>query len=479
MGNIAETDDIEAVSPSLDAPSVDDKAISTSTVNEAKLLRKIDWRVMPMLFVIYLVAFLDRVNISNALTLGIKTDLDLTGNRANTALVVFYAPYILFEIPSNLLLKKLNPHVWLSGCIVAFGVVMLGQAFVKSYGGLIATRFFLGLAEAGVFPGSFYLISFWYKREESQKRFTIYWSSVILAGAFGGLLATAISKMDGMRGLASWQWIFLLEGIAAILVGIAAFFFTCDFPREASWLTPEEKAFVVAKTKSDESHNVAITKQDYINYFLDPKAYLGAVMYFTNEKPLAIVVPIYAFSYFAATIIQTLGYSTVETQLHTVPPFAATFVFAIILAVWSDRANIRYPFILFGDILIIIGLALLLTKHGKSNFSVEYLGIFFVTMGSFGAGAVIVCWILMNNHGHAERSISSGFTIGFGNAGGIVAVFAFLSKDAPYYTTGYWVLMSMTIVGVVTTVLYAFCVWREKRKALANGQVAKANSLSL
>jgi MFS family permease len=214
------------------------------------------------------------------LTLGIKTDLDLTGDKANTALVVFYAPYILFEIPSNILLKRLNPHVWLSGCIVAFGVVMLGQAFVKSYGGLIATRFFLGLAEAGVFPGSFYLISFWYKREESQKRFTVYWSSVILAGAFGGLLATAISKMDGMRGLASWQWIFLLEGIAAILVGIAAFFFTCDFPKEASWLTPEEKAFVIAKTKSDESHTVSITKQDYVDYFLDPKAWLGAVMYF-------------------------------------------------------------------------------------------------------------------------------------------------------------------------------------------------------
>lgn len=223
-----------------------------------------------------------RVNISNALTLGIKTDLDLTGTKANTALVVFFAPYIVFEIPSNLLMKKFNPHVWLSGCILAFGIVMVGQAFVKSYSGLIATRFFLGLAEAGIFPGSFYLISFWYKREESQKRFTVYWSSVILAGAFGGLLATAISKMDGMRGLAAWQWIFLLEGLASIIVGLFAFFLVCDFPKEASWLTPEEKAFTVAKTESDESHTVSVTRQDYINYFLDPKSYLGAIMYFSE-----------------------------------------------------------------------------------------------------------------------------------------------------------------------------------------------------
>lgn len=201
----------------------------------------------------------------------------------NTALVVFYAPYILFEIPSNVLMKRFNPHVWLSGCITAFGIVMLGQAFVKSYGGLIATRFFLGFAEAGIFPGSFYLISFWYKREEAQKRFTIYWSSVILAGAFGGLLATAISRMDGLRGMAAWQWIFCLEGIASILVGIAAYFFVTDFPKEASWLTPEEKAFLTEKTRSDESHVAPVTVKDVVHYLSDIRSHLGAIMYFSKS----------------------------------------------------------------------------------------------------------------------------------------------------------------------------------------------------
>lgn len=216
------------------------------------------------------------------MTLGIVKDLNLYGERPNTALVVFYAPYILFEIPSNVLMKRFNPHVWLSGCITAFGVVMLGQAWVKSYGGLIATRFFLGLAEAGIFPGSFYLISFWYKREEAQKRFTIYWSSVILAGAFGGLLATAISRMEGLRGMAAWQWIFCLEGIASILVGIAAYFLVVDFPREAKWLTPAEKAFVTQKTRSKESHEVDVTIKDVLRYLSKPKSHLGAIMYFSE-----------------------------------------------------------------------------------------------------------------------------------------------------------------------------------------------------
>lgn len=194
--------------------------------------------------------------------------------------------------------------------ITAFGIVMLGQAWVSSYGGLIATRFFLGFAEAGIFPGSFYLISFWYKREESQKRFTIYWSSVILAGAFGGLLATAISRMDGLRGMAAWQWIFCLEGIASILVGIAAYFFVVDFPKEASWLTPEEKAFVTAKTRSEESHAVNVTTKDVLRYLSDIKSHLGAIMYFS------------------------------ESSKHLVPPF---------LTVSSHRRSHLCLFLLFGD----------------------------------------------------------------------------------------------------------------------------------
>lgn len=124
------------------------------TIDEKALLRKIDTRVIPMLFVLYLAAFLDRVNIGNALTLGLPHDLHLKGNESNVALTIFFVPYVIFEVPSNILLKKFKPHVWLSACIMAFGIVMLCQGFVQSYSGLLATRFFLGVAEAGVFPGS-------------------------------------------------------------------------------------------------------------------------------------------------------------------------------------------------------------------------------------------------------------------------------------------------------------------------------------
>lgn len=121
---------------------------------QRRILTRIDFRVIPILSIIYLLAFLDRTNIANANVFGLTDDLRLTGNQYNTALTIFFVPYILFEIPSNILLKKLRPHVWLSACMFAFGLVTVCQGLVQNYGGLLATRFFLGLAESAMFPVS-------------------------------------------------------------------------------------------------------------------------------------------------------------------------------------------------------------------------------------------------------------------------------------------------------------------------------------
>jgi MFS family permease len=128
-------------------------------------------------------------------------------------------------------------------------------------------------------PG-FYLISFWYGPKEIQKRFTVYWSSVILAGAFGSLLATGISQTDGVRGLADWRWIFILEGTVTVLIGIASFFFVTDFPKEATWLTDREKDFILAKNKAGETHTTPVEPRDVVLFFKDVRNILGAVMYF-------------------------------------------------------------------------------------------------------------------------------------------------------------------------------------------------------
>ena len=126
----------------------------------------------------------------------------------------------------------------------------------------------------------FYLISFWYKREEAQQRFTFYWCSVLIASAFGGLLASAIAKMDGIGGYSNWRWIFILEGILTILIGIAAFFFVADFPEEATWLTEDERTWVVARTGRDQEPPGKIVAQDILHFFSELKHILGGIIYF-------------------------------------------------------------------------------------------------------------------------------------------------------------------------------------------------------
>lgn len=216
--------------------------------------------------------------------MNLPKELGLTGNQPNVALTIFFIPYVLFEVPSNMLMRYFKPHAWLSACILAFGIVMLAQGFVRSYSGLLATRFFLGLAEAGIFPGCFYLISFWYKREESQKRFTVFFCSATIATAFGGLLASAIANMDGVRGLSNWRWIFILEGMMTILIGIASIFLITDFPEDVRWLTPEEKEYIRLRARDGDEDGTAIGQRlkirDVAWFFTDLKRILGAIMYF-------------------------------------------------------------------------------------------------------------------------------------------------------------------------------------------------------
>lgn len=167
-------------------------------------------------------------------------------------------------------------------------------------------------------------------------------------------------------------------------------------------------------------------------------------------------------AYFTPTIVKTLGYSVVQTQLHSVPPFAAAFGLALSIAYLSDRTRLRLPFILFSQALLITGLAILMA--GPRRFSVQYAGICLTSMGAFSSGAVIVCWYLMNLQGHKQRSVGSAWVISFGNTGGILAPFAFLSKYAPKYHTGYSICMSVVVTGTAATLCYAALVVAKRRK---------------
>ncbi|TRX94786.1 hypothetical protein FHL15_004247 [Xylaria flabelliformis] len=430
-----------------------------SHTTERKLMTRIDWHILPFVSIMYLLAFLDRVNIANARSFNLEADLHLEKNQYNTSLTIFFVPYIIFEIPSNILLKRFSPRVWLSGCMFLFGLVSIFQGLTQNYGGLLATRFFLGLFETGMFPGCFYLISMWYKRSEAQKRYSLFFSSTSLAGAFGGLLASAIGKLDGVRNYSGWRWIFILEGVLTATIAILFFFIFPLFPEQAKWLTEEERAYVKARLRADQGNNAAERKttfRDVIAVMKDHRVWLGGFMY------LGLIVPAYSYAFFAPTIIKTYNYSAIQTQLHSVPPWAASFAFSLIVAALSDWTRHRAFFAIAPLAITIAGFAVLLTIH--TNTTVEYAVLHLVTIGTYGVLPIIVCWFQMNLGGHHRRSIGSAWQIGFGNLGGIIATYLFLDSDAPYFTKGFAVCLAFVVVSIAASTLYLISIHIENRK---------------
>ncbi|KAI1501248.1 MFS general substrate transporter [Biscogniauxia marginata] len=426
---------------------------------ERKLITRVDWHLMPFLCILYLLAFLDRVNIANARSYHLVEDLGLHKVEYNTALTMFFVPYIFFEIPSNILLKRFSPRIWLPGCMLAFGIVSVCQGLVQNYSGLLATRFFLGLFETGMFPGCFYLIGMWYKRSEAQKRYSLFFSSTSLAGAFGGLLASAIGEMDGIRGYSGWRWIFILEGILTCLVAIIFFFIFPSFPEQAKWLTEDERTYVKARLQADQGRNAAERKvsfRDILTVMKDHRVWLGGFMYF------GLVVPAYGYAYFAPTIISTYHYSPIQTQLHSVPPWAASFVFSLVMAAFSDWTRHRAAFAIAPLAMTLAGFGVLLRVH--DNTKVEYAMLFLVTMGSYGVMPILVCWFTMNLGGHHRRSIGTAWQVGFGNIGGIIATYAFLDSDAPQYKNGYSICLGFTCLSALSSTLYLISIHLENRK---------------
>ncbi|KAL2068752.1 hypothetical protein VTL71DRAFT_15090 [Oculimacula yallundae] len=440
-------------------PRDDLNIVCPSHTTEAKLMRKIDFRVIPFLCVLYLLAFLDRVNIANARSFGLVEDLKLKKLDYNTALTVFFVPYIVFEIPSNVLLKKLSPRIWLSGCMFMFGLVAALQGLVQNYAGLLACRFFLGVFEAGMFPGCFYLIGMWYKRSEAQRRYSFFFSSTTLAGAFGGLLASAIGKMDGLRGYRGWRWIFILEGVLTCVIALAFFFCIPSFPEDASWLSPDEREYVKARLRVDQGNSAAerkITVRDVGRVFKDFKVILGGFMYF------GMIVPAYGYAFFAPSIISTYGYSPVQTQLHSVPPWACAFGFAMIIAFCSDFTKHRFAFTLIPISVAIAGVSILVSVHDNNN--VQYLGLFLVAMGAYSAMPVIICWFNMNLGGHHRRAVGTAWQVGFGNIGGIIATYSFLPGDSPKFTKGYSICLGFLCLSALSCCLYGVAVYTQNRK---------------
>ncbi|KAK3680912.1 major facilitator superfamily domain-containing protein [Podospora appendiculata] len=456
---------------------------SFAHLNEKAILRKMDMRLIPMLAALYLLSFLDRGNIGNAKIEGLQEDLHMTSDQYNWCLTVFFFTYAAFEVPSNLLLKKLRPSRWLPTIMVAWGVVMTLMGIVQSYSGLLSARLFLGVAEAGLFPGVAYYLTMWYTRDEIQLRQALFFSAASIAGAFSGLLAFAISKMDGVGNLEGWRWIFILEGMATVIVALLAYLFLHDFPETATFLTEEERAFVVFRLKYQGQGipakgagvedglvrpRVAQAEEfrwDYVRQaFVDWQIWVNVFVYWS------IVCPLYGISLFLPTIIRNLGYESSTAQLMTVPIYITAAILAVIVAHFSDKMGKRSPFIIGFLCMMIVGFAMCIST---SNPRVVYAGVFVATCAIYPAFPGVISWLCNNLAGSYKRSAGMAIQIGVGNLGGAMASNFYRQKDSPRFILGHALEIAFITAGIIASVIlltgYASINKKRERKMREGG----------
>ncbi|KAK7409216.1 hypothetical protein QQX98_008592 [Neonectria punicea] len=255
-----------------------------------RIIRK--WRLVPMLVLLYLIAYLDKTNIGNAKIEGLTEDLNLKGIQYNIVVAIFFIPFVLFA--KRYFMRFKRPSWYMGGIVVAWGIVMTMTGIVQNYGGLLTIRFLLGIFEAGFLPGAILIISNWYLPNGTQVRIAILYTSAATGGAFSGLLALSIAKMDGVAGLEGWRWIFIIEGIFTVIVGVMCIFLLCDTPAlSTKWLEADEIRYLELRQlsrrstspseyKDGDSHfNLAIFK----DILFDNKIYLLTFANWSNAVP--------------------------------------------------------------------------------------------------------------------------------------------------------------------------------------------------
>ncbi|KAF5862165.1 hypothetical protein ETB97_012062 [Aspergillus alliaceus] len=405
------------------------------------LLWKLDVRLIPWLSLLYLISFLDRTNIGNAKIAGLQEDLRMSNGQYNASLTIFFVSYSIFEPLTNILLKRMRPSVFIPIIMVSWGICMTCMGLVKNFSGLMAVRWFLGLSEAGLFPGIGYFLSCWYKRSEFGVRMAIFFSAAALAGSFGGLLAAAIALMDGVGGKPGWSWIFILEGLVTVVVGILSFWMVFDFPDEAKFLEEADRKRVIYRLARDQQASAGHEKFE-MTYFWsslkDWKTYTGAVIYMGADGAL------YAFSLFTPTIInQLVGYKAIHAQLLSVPPYAAATVVTIAVGFIADRTRQRGICNILVSLVGIVGFSMLL---GAKSAGARYAGTFLGAMGIYPAISNTISWASNNTEGVYKRGVTLGIVIGWGNLNGIVSSNIYRGDDAPDFYPGHGTVLAYLVL---------------------------------
>ncbi|KAK5750554.1 hypothetical protein LTS12_019344 [Elasticomyces elasticus] len=298
-------------------------------VDEKKLLRKIDWLVVPLMFCCYLLQYLDKSLLNYAAVMGIRKDNNLTTEQYGTLSLIFYVSFLAFEFPHACMMQRFPTAKYLGSCVVAWGAVVACTAACNSYGSLVATRFLLGMFESAISPSLILITSMWYRREEQPLRVGLWYVGVGVASIIGALLSYGFQFYTGHL-LKSWQILFLVVGLITVAMGIIVIIFMPDNPMSARQLTHAERVAAVERLRENQTgvENKHLKPYQIVQAFKDPQLWLIAFI------TTAASIPNGAVGSFQSIIISGLGYSDKQTALMQIPG-GVIAVASVLMATWG------------------------------------------------------------------------------------------------------------------------------------------------
>jgi len=412
---------------------------------EAQTYRKADVRLLPFLFLCYILAYLDRVNVGFA-KLQMLKDLSLSDAAFATGAGIFFIGYFFFEVPSNVLLKKFGARMWIARIMISWGVISACMIFVKGQWSFYAVRFLLGLAEAGFFPGVIFYLTLWYPSKLRSTRTAWFVAAIAVSGVIGNPVSGWImDRLTGAMNLEGWQWLFLAEGIPSILVGFWVIFYLDSSIEEAKWLTAEEKKLLADHLAAEDQQK---TQHKLSDAFTSGKVWLLCAIYFT------LMIGLYGIAFWLPTIVKAFGMKGyLKVGLVTAIPYGVAVIGMILLSHHSDKTGERRLHYVLNVTAGAVGLIL------SGVFAAQpVLAITFLSIGTLGViGSMPLFWPMPSAFlAGTAAAAGIGIVNSVGNLGGYVGpnIPIWAKSVSADKSAALYIIAALLIVGALLTFLF-------------------------
>ncbi|KAK4139378.1 major facilitator superfamily domain-containing protein, partial [Dichotomopilus funicola] len=375
------------------------------------------------------------------------------------------------ELPSNLVLKALTPTLWLPLLTAIWGIITMCLGFVRNFASFFAVRALLGLAEGGLLPGIVLYLSGMYTRREIAVRIGVFYTAASLSGAFGGLLARGLSAIGPRGGLEGWRWIFVIEGLLTVVCAAAAYLLLPTSVATASYLTPEEKDFALRRLQGQVAHapgadrfSPTREREEKFSWGEVRRGIFNVQVWLSSTAYFAILSGLYSFGLFLPTIINDLHItsSADETQLWSIIPYAVATPITVLVALLSDRLNLRGTVMLASLPIAIIGYAVIANVPSANvRFGMTCL----MAIGMYASVPCVLVWNANNSAGHYKRATTSALQLAVANCGGFVATFIYPKDEGPLYHKGHTVVLGLLVYAwfaILANVLWCWKINKDK-----------------